>query len=67
MSDPYVPTLKLRFVERADDNAVAAIYGGTGRRRVLQQWWEPAYIKDYGRPLAGMPEGEWRDVPLESE
>lgn len=62
MSDDYVPTAKLRFVERRNDPR-----SGEFVTRILQQYWEPAYIKDYGRPLAGMPAGEWRDVSMETE
>ena len=49
------PTNKLRFVERkdfTDDPANPVI------RRVLQQWWDPAFFTE---------PGEWRDVPIEVE
>jgi hypothetical protein len=49
------PTAKLRWVERFQP-VIGTNYGGT--IRVLQQWWD-------FETFAG--EGEWRDVPLETE
>lgn len=65
MSDPYVPTLKLRFVERQ-------YFRGTTLEktvRVLQQWWETEIYVSDGTHRLTLPQtvGEWRDVPLETE
>lgn len=58
MSD-YIPTARLRFVERltiiAWDTAVKPT-------KILQQWWE----EDPYRVPAPL-KGEWRDVPMETE
>jgi hypothetical protein len=52
------PTPKLRFVERNDPVTL------NGERfdnwqKILQQWWE------YNS--GAIPDGEWRDVPIEKE
>lgn len=60
MSDPYVPTLKLRWLVGVD-------YHETGydtftkETRKLQQWWAP-FVYTQGVHLPE-DEGEWRDVP----
>jgi len=54
------PTPKLRFVER---NKVIVNNEGFGAAttcvRILQQWW------DFNS--GAIPDGEWRDVPIEKE
>jgi hypothetical protein len=54
------PTPKLRFVERSkiivNDQGCGA---ATTHVRILQQWWE------YNS--GAIPNGEWRDVPIEKE
>lgn len=56
MSDDYVPTAKLRFVERRNDPR-----SGEFVTRILQQWWELRAM-----PASSLPDGEWRDIPMET-
>ena len=51
--DNYVPTMRLRFVERHND---PRSFDFTSR--ILQQWWA-------NLDLDPNPLGEWRDVPVE--
>jgi hypothetical protein len=57
-SKGYVPTARLRFVERE----VPGVSGGAPpcTLRILQQWWG----QDLPSYMADIAEGEWRDVPL---
>ena len=69
------PTPKLRFVERVDgfeqyDVKVTERHGTEvcyrpKKVRILQQWWQ---VEDIAHAWhANVPDGEWRDVPLEVE
>lgn len=70
MSDDYVPTPRLRWVERHNDPRGPLIVS-----HVLQQWW--ANPEHDSRPMARQSAegemvritfpGEWRDVPVERE
>lgn len=63
------PTANLRFVERV---IPAPEHGeGIGKKvRILQQWWESNLSINLGWtgdiPI-GNAQGEWRDIPLETE
>ena len=61
MSD-YVPTNRLRFVERHND---PRSFDFTSR--ILQQWWGEVLGYNEGVPSIGWTSGEWRDVPVENE
>lgn len=56
------PTAKLRFIEREIE-----VNGDHKPVRILQQWW--AETKVYWGIITAISdtEGEWRDVPMESE
>jgi hypothetical protein len=53
------PTPKLRFVERDSYSRNGEHFREPHKVRILQQWWE------YNS--GAIPNGEWRDVPLEAE
>lgn len=58
------PTAKLRFVERQVE-----VHGDIKPVRILQQWWEDTAWNLASNFVNGkfQPQGEWRDIPLESE
>ena len=63
-----IPTPKLRFIERIQPDYPGALTGRT--IRILQQWWENNLTINLGWTgdmSIGKPNGEWRDVPLETE
>lgn len=68
MNEHYVPTVRLRFVERrgywlAHGGFVHVADVDASVVRCLQQWWAepmPGYMRDVAK-------GEWRDVALEAE
>ena len=67
-SDTWVPTAKLRFVERGGDmvQGVTIPAGATSSwvpRRILQQW----YAEDVPGYMRSTAAGEWRDVVVEVE
>jgi hypothetical protein len=53
------PTPKLRFVERDSYSRNGEHFTHPHKVRILQQWWE------YNS--GAIPNGEWRDVPIEQE
>jgi len=55
------PTNKLRFVERQME-----VHGDIKLVRVLQQWWCVSLSEAVKNPSRAR-DGEWRDVPLETE
>jgi len=71
------PTMKLRFVEREVTELVDGYQAEKGfeicrkvTRRILQQWWQnPDLFEAFG--IGGVApigeDGEWRDVPVETE
>ena len=59
------PTPKLRFVERESHSRNGEHFVMPLKIRVLQQWWEPE--RNIIDMVAGKTQGEWRDVPLETE
>ena len=59
-----IPTPRLRFVERTYQIPREAFYGGgtvDHKVRILQQYWASIMQPN------DVPEGEWRDVPLEAD
>ena len=67
------PTPKLRFVERQVyvNQPILDAYGNEGmvsklvKKTILQQWWQ---VEDIAYAWhTNVPDGEWRDVPLEKE
>ena len=68
MSADWVPTAKLRWVERPGTTGNFTVGGPTGkdrvaRRFVLQVW----YSQDVPGYMRRDAEGEWRDVVVEEE
>ena len=62
------PTPKLRFVER--QNGYRTTDGKDvmpNMVRILQQWWESDLTGHWVTSTEFRPDGEWRDVPLETE
>jgi len=59
------PTPRLRFVERDSYSKNGEHFVEPFKIRILQQWWEESIevASSWGR----LPQGEWRDVPLEKE
>ena len=59
------PTPKLRFVERDSYSRNGEHFVMPLKIRVLQQWWQ---VEDIAYAWhTNVPDGEWRDVPLEKE
>lgn len=59
------PTPKLRFVER-EKVTVNQFSTSYQKIRILQQWWEPERnIID--AVAEKKTQGEWRDIPVETE
>ena len=56
------PTPKLRFVEREIE-----VHGDPKPVRILQQWWATTKVYFGIVTAVSDTEGEWRDVPLETE
>jgi hypothetical protein len=66
-----IPTPKLRFVERIE-TFISEPYGVSTSRKtqILQQWWENNLTINLGWTgdmSIGKPNGEWRDISLETE
>ena len=57
------PTNKLRFVER-EKVTVNQFSTSYQKIRILQQWWEG---KTWNANKDQLLDGEWRDVPVETE
>lgn len=57
MTDDYIPTPRLRFIERPQPY----LPNITRMQRILQQLWMPPWATK----TAPATDGEWRDVPLE--
>lgn len=58
MSDGYVPTCELRFVEREAFVYCGAYVVKVARKQILQQKWVSAYVGE---------DDQWRDVPVVEE
>ena len=56
------PTIRFRYIERQDFTEDLA---NPRTIRILQQWWEPE--RNIIDMVAGKTQGEWRDIPLETE
>jgi hypothetical protein len=57
-----IPTTRFRYIERQDFTEDVA---NPRTIRILQQWWQ---VEDIAYAWhANVPDGEWRDVPLEKE
>lgn len=58
MSDGYVPTCELRFVNREDVVPIGIYEVKVVRKQILQQKWVSTYIGE---------DDQWRDVPAVEE
>jgi hypothetical protein len=73
MECEMTPTNKLRFVKRDCYSRNGEHFVEPFKITILQQWWEDRNIRlavqsfdKYGTPIPRY-QGEWRDVPLETE
>lgn len=56
--ETFIPTSKLRFIERDCYVKNGESFQEPFKQRILQQWW--ASTTKFG-------DGQWRDIPLEEE